>query len=238
MIARLWKIGLLLVAVAVVAAGCGGATPTPVPTPSPAVAPSPTPASDPTVDRTGARDAALAYVLDRYGADAPAAGLAWTEEHAKPEGLVGGEVYRYTAGDWLITISYPVVAPEQTVYTVKMANMATGFVWEGQVDAAGIVIEGEQLMLNAFNVALTHAQSLYADKAPLAGLPWVGERITPADLVGAETYRYTAGDWVATISYPVVPADKMVFNITIQNAITGFSWIGSVDTKGQITEIE
>jgi len=65
----------------------------------------------------------------------------------------------------------------------------------------------------------------------------VAERITPPDLVGSETYRYTAGDWVATITYPVVPPDKMVFNITIQNATTGFVWIGSVDTNGQVIEV-
>jgi hypothetical protein len=251
MIARLWGIGLLLVAVALVAAGCGGATATPtasltavvVQTPAPnstavQVEESPTPAAGPTVDRVGARDAALAYVGDRYGADAPAADLAWTEQYARPAEMVGGEVYRYTAGDWLITISYPVVLPELTVYTVKMANLATGFVWEGQVSAGGQVIEGKQLLLNAFNVALAHVQDQFEGESPPAGLAWVGERITPADLVGAETWRYTAGDWVSTITYPVVPPDQMVFNITIQNPAAGFMWLGSVDTNGQVTEIE
>ena len=56
--------------------------------------------------------------------------------------------------------------------------------------------------------------------------------------VGAEGYRYTAGDWVVTITYPVVQTDKMVFNITIQNPVTGFVWLGSVDTNGQVIEVE
>jgi len=232
------KFCLLLMAGALLAAGCGGATvaPTAAPTMAPTMAPTVAPTSGPTVDRTGARDAALAYVRARYGADAPAADLTWIEQHATPAELVGGEVYQYLAGDWLIAVSYPVVLPELTVYTVKMANAATGFGWEGRVGAAGQVIEGEQLLLNAFDVALTHALDQYGDEAPPAGLPWVGERITPADMVGAETWRYTAGDWVAIISYPVVPADKMVFNITIQNATTGFMWLGSVDTNGQVIE--
>jgi len=119
-----------------------------------------------------------------------------------------------------------------------MANGATGFGWEGQVGAGGQVIEGEQMLLNALNVALTHAVAQYGDEAPPAGLAWVGERITPADMVGSETYRYTAGDWVVTITYPVVPPDKMVFNITIQNATTGVTWMGSVDAYGQVLEVE
>ena len=196
----------------------------------------PAPTAGPTVDRIGARDAVLAYVQARYGADAPAADLTWTEEHARPAEMVGGEAYQYKASDWLITVSYPVVLPEQTVYTIKMANVATGFGWEGQVGPVGQVNEGAQLLLNALDVALTHARALYGDEAPPAGLPWVGEQITPADLVGADTWRYTAGDWVVTITYPVVPADQMVFNITIQNEKTGFMWQGSVDSNGQVTE--
>ena len=238
----------LLLAGALFMSGCRGATvapmaaptvvPTVAPTIAPTTAPTAAPTTGPTVDRTGVRDAALEYVRDRYGADAPAADLTWTEQYAKPAELVGGEVYQYTVGDWLITISYPVVLPELTVYTVKMANLATGFGWEGQVGGDGLVIEGEQQLLNAFGVALAHAWAQYGDEAPPAGLPWVGERVTPPDLVGSETWRYTAGDWVATIIYPVVPADQMVFNITVQNATTAFMWLGSVDTNGQVTEIE
>jgi len=238
----------LLLAGALFISGCRGATvapmaaptvvPTVAPTIAPTTAPTAAPTTGPTVDRTGVRDAALEYVRDRYGADAPAADLTWTEQNAKPAEMVGREVYQYLAGDWLIEVSYPVVLPELTVYTVKMANMVTGFGWEGQVGAGGQVIEGEQLMLNAFNVALTHALALDEDKAPPASLAWVGERTTPADMVGAETYRYTAGDWVVTIAYPVVSADMMVFNITIQNPVTGFVWMGSVDTNGQVVEIQ
>lgn len=88
-----------------------------------------------------ARDAALTYLAEHYDGEAPAAGLAWTEKHTKPEGLVGGESYEYTAGDWVIAISYPVVAPENVVYTIQVSNQATGFRWEGQVDAQAQVAE-------------------------------------------------------------------------------------------------
>jgi len=87
------------------------------------------------------RDAVLAYLAENYGDEAPAAGLAWTEKHTKPEGLVGGESYEYTAGDWVIVVSYPVVAPENVVYTIDVSNQAVGLRWEGQVDAQGQVTE-------------------------------------------------------------------------------------------------
>ena len=89
----------------------------------------------------GARDAVLAYLAENYDSDAPATGLAWTGTHTKPEGLVGGESYEYTGGDWLIAVSYPVVAPENVVYTIAVSNATTGFRWEGQVDAQGQVTE-------------------------------------------------------------------------------------------------
>jgi putative hemolysin len=92
-------------------------------------------------DPVGARDAVLAYLAENYVDGAPAAGLAWTEKHTKPEGLIGGESYEYAAGDWLIVVSYPVVAPENIVYTIQVNNQATGFDWEGQVDAQGQVTE-------------------------------------------------------------------------------------------------
>lgn len=63
-----------------------------------------------------ARDAALTYMAENYAGQAPAAGLAWTEKHTKPEGQVGGESYEYTAGHWVIAVSYPVVAPENSLH--------------------------------------------------------------------------------------------------------------------------
>jgi hypothetical protein len=92
-------------------------------------------------DPVGTRDAVLAYLGENHRDRTGAAGLLWTEKHTKPEGLVGGESYEYTADDWVIAVSYPVVAPENVVYTVTVSNQATGFHWEGQVDAQGQVTE-------------------------------------------------------------------------------------------------
>jgi hypothetical protein len=88
-------------------------------------------------DATGARDVALEHLRQTNGDQAPTSGLEWVEETITPEGLVGGTTLRYTAGDWVVTVSYPVVLPANTVYRVSVSNVTTGFQWDGQVDAQG-----------------------------------------------------------------------------------------------------
>jgi hypothetical protein len=130
---KMMYLGTLLLVSALVISGCNGA--------SAALEPTPAGHSSRPSDPVGARDAALAYLVESYDSEAPVAGLVWTEAHTKPEGLVGGESYEYTSGDWLIAVSYPVVAPENVVYTITVGNATTGFRWEGQVDAQGQVTE-------------------------------------------------------------------------------------------------
>ena len=136
---KMLYLGIFLLASALAIGGCSGA--------NSALEPTPTEQSPRPSDPVGARDTVLAYLAENYGGEAPAAGLVWTETHTKPEGLVGGESYEYTASDWLIAVSYPVVAPENVVYALVVSNATTGFRWEGQVDALGLVTEisfGEQ----------------------------------------------------------------------------------------------
>jgi hypothetical protein len=130
---KMMYLGILLLVSALVISGCNGA--------SSALEPTPAGQSSRPSDPVGARDAALAYLAENYGGEAPVSDLDWIEAHTKPEGLVGGESYEYAAGDWLIAVSYPVVAPENVVYTITVSNATTGFRWEGQVDAQGQVTE-------------------------------------------------------------------------------------------------
>jgi hypothetical protein len=88
-----------------------------------------------------ARDVALAYVSGRYGEQAQTLVLTWTEERTTSEGVVGSEIYQYTAEDWVVTITYPLVAPEAVVYQVVVTNPSTGFRWEGEVNAVLQVTE-------------------------------------------------------------------------------------------------
>jgi len=91
-------------------------------------------------DAAMARDAVLAYIAAHDGPPAPA-GTAWNKENATPGGLVGSTTFRYTAESWTVTVSYAIVAPEYTRYHVQVVDGASGFAWEGEVDATGSVTE-------------------------------------------------------------------------------------------------
>ena len=86
-----------------------------------------------------ARDAALAYLGESYGEEAPALGLVWAEEFIPPEGWAPSGTYPYRAGEWWVTVYDAGVEPE--LYEVFAANETTGFQWEGTVDSEGTVTE-------------------------------------------------------------------------------------------------
>jgi hypothetical protein len=65
--------------------------------------------------------------------------LVWTEQNTTPQDLVGSSSFRYTAGDWSLDVSYPLVNPPETIYQIAVSNPKTGFGWQGQVDAQGQV---------------------------------------------------------------------------------------------------
>ena len=92
-----------------------------------------------------ARDAALIYVAGQYDQSVPAPGSAWQqtalEESMAPEGSPGVIAYRFTAGDWAVTVSCPIGMSGPTVYAVTLSNHVTGFEWEGAVDNSGQVAE-------------------------------------------------------------------------------------------------
>ena len=151
---KLYIVGLALILSAVIVSGCVPATaqPTEVPTTAPTEAATAQPTEVPTTtpmevaeeapeEVQAARDVALAFISGRYSERAPALGLTWTEEDITPEGLVGSVTYQYTAEDWVVTITYPIVPPEQIVYQVAVANPAPRFQWVGAGNAVVQVTE-------------------------------------------------------------------------------------------------
>jgi hypothetical protein len=93
---------------------------------------------------TAARDAAMAFISQNYAiwsTEAPAPELSWVEESLTAEGLVGATTYRYTAEGWMVTVSFPLVAPDATIYQIAVLNVVSGFEWAGEVDARGEVTE-------------------------------------------------------------------------------------------------
>jgi hypothetical protein len=112
----------------------------------PTAAPDPA-ESEPVVkpsDPAMALDAALAFLREEYGSDAPAAGIAWQAKDATPGGLVGSNTTVYTAEGWTVTILTPVVNPVDVVYQVTVDNETSGFHWAGKVDATGHVMTLEE----------------------------------------------------------------------------------------------
>jgi len=124
---RLPVLGVALV-VGLLIAGCGRQTATPAPTP----------VSDP----AAARDAALAYVAAKYGRQTPPPDAIWTvEKKLTPEGMVGVPTNLYTAGDWVVRVTWPVSENWTFFYTLKIENRAAGFLWEGEITPDGQVTE-------------------------------------------------------------------------------------------------
>lgn len=93
------------------------------------------------VFQAAARDAALEYLREVYPEGAPAGNLTWNVENITQEGLVGSSTFQYTAEDWVIILTAPVVAPEAVIYHVQIMNDVLPFHWEGEVDADGKVTE-------------------------------------------------------------------------------------------------
>lgn len=217
-------VSVLVMALALTAVGCGSVPPG-----------EDTSAAQAPTEVQGARDAAVTFVREHFE-EAPAESLSWVEEKLTPEGLVGGEEWQYTAGDWTVKVSYGVVAPEWTVYHVAVSNESTGFEWEGRVDGSGRAPEAPENALVARDQALFYVSEQHGQSGLGAGLAWQEERLTPENIVGGETYQYTAGDWVVTVAYPVVLPENTIYTISITNQSTGFQWEGEIDGQGVLTE--
>nr|NIN70193.1 hypothetical protein [Anaerolineae bacterium]NIO00370.1 hypothetical protein [Anaerolineae bacterium]NIQ83141.1 hypothetical protein [Anaerolineae bacterium] len=183
-----------------------------------------------------ARDAALAYVREHFEG-APAESLPWVEERLTPEDVPGGATWGYTADGWMVTVSYAVLPPEWTVYRVAVSQEATGFRWEGRVDASGRVPEGPERMLVARDAALGFVTEQYAQQGLGSGLAWQEERLVSKGIVGVESYQYSTGDWVVTVSYPVLALDQTVYEVSVVNQNAGFHWEAEVDAQGRVAEL-
>ncbi len=132
-------LGILLILCTLIVSGCGSPAGQSITQMS--EVPTET-AVEPTEGVQVARDAALRYIFEQYGEQVyPPPGMDWVEENITSEGLVGSTTYRFTASDLMITVSFPLVAPDATIYQVLIDNTATGFRWEGEVDASGQVTD-------------------------------------------------------------------------------------------------
>lgn len=86
-----------------------------------------------------ARDTALFYLREIYGESIPPGDTVWTLTQMPSDGLVGASNFRFESLGWTVVITFPIVLPEETIYTIELFNSTSGFHWQGQVDAQGNV---------------------------------------------------------------------------------------------------
>jgi len=92
-------------------------------------------------DAAEARQAALTYLQGKAVTDAPNVDTKWQESDKTPPGLVGAANKYYTSDEWAVSVSYPVVLPDLTVYRVMIISVKFGWHWKGEVKADGTVTE-------------------------------------------------------------------------------------------------
>lgn len=102
------------------------------------------PTSGPDADMPSAlfvREAVLAHIAARVPVFDSLNGLSWIEEIITPAGLVGSSTFQYTASPWMITVTFPIVAPEATIYQAEVTNQEAGFFCQVEVNAFGDITE-------------------------------------------------------------------------------------------------
>jgi hypothetical protein len=189
-----------------------------------------------------ARDIALGYVAEHYDAQPPASGLTWAEERSIPEVWTGAGTCDYAVEDWLVQVYFPMMPSETVVYLVIIANQATGFHWEGHVDAAGRVEEPLARVLTARDAALAYVREHYGKQAPRLRLRWTADYAgvpVPEGPWGAGTFQstYVAKQWAIYVSYQLLDPEPDVYEVGVSNPATQFHWQGQVDAAGQVTEV-
>ncbi len=135
--ARASTISLVLISGILIVSGCspvmaglpGGGTVVPAEAPSHAG------------DPVWVRDEVLIYLAERYPERAPGSDVTWAEENVTEEDLLGSSTVQYTSGGWVVTVTYPIVAPEDIIYEITVSNGTSGLSWRGKVAAEGTVTE-------------------------------------------------------------------------------------------------
>ncbi len=86
------------------------------------------------------RDQVLTYLSDSLGPEALGPlPPEWQVENTTPTGLLGVTRMEHRGGDLIVVISYPVVPPDQVLYTVEVIRIGTDLHWTGEVTAEGVI---------------------------------------------------------------------------------------------------
>jgi hypothetical protein len=159
-----------------------------------------------------ARQAALDFLQDNFGSYAPPSGANWVGGELSSDGLVGSTRFQYTAAGWVVTVSYPLVAPQATLYTVDAVCGALGFSWQGLVDTSGKVATVNMVVKEPSATpdpedaehTPTPDQVRYQDDIFKLALAypedWTLTEV-PTGSSGAKTLKFTWGNWMLLVHY-------------------------------------
>jgi hypothetical protein len=86
-----------------------------------------------------ASETAIEFVRTTYGEMAPSPNLIWVRDEELTTKRVGFSQFQYFSEDWVIQVSFNLVAPADTIYTVAVQSESSVFFWKGLVDAYGQV---------------------------------------------------------------------------------------------------
>lgn len=117
------------------------------------------------------RDEVIEYLREDVREDVPAENVTWQMRDTTSEGLVGQTTIEFTTSDyWEVTISYPVVAPENVVYDVLVTNHKSGWNWQGEVRPDGGITEtGQEKPEGALTAAELLSKPIYDTEVSIYG---------------------------------------------------------------------
>ncbi len=96
----------------------------------------------PVENAADARDAAIDYLREHNGLNAPGEDVEWQETDTTPQGVAGAACREFISGEWTVVVSYPVLPLELTVYqVVVLSSIEPPRQWEGSVNPDGSVTE-------------------------------------------------------------------------------------------------
>jgi hypothetical protein len=76
-----------------------------------------------------ARDAAISYIISRYGLNVEAP-ISWTVVDTTPQGLLGYQTLQYTSGDWRVVVKHGLTLTP--IYSISIQHTGEyGFTWTG-----------------------------------------------------------------------------------------------------------
>jgi len=182
------------------------------------------------------RDYTLLYLRAVLQMDVPdPLALAWTGGRETPEGILGGEYYVYRAESTVVAISFPVVLPENTIYTTRV-EVKGETVWEGRLHRR-LFLESVQPPQNGFKTIYEYYGGVGIFEKSIHVIATSQDPTTLAEqyetmndywrwLREKETLKASSKDFISII---ISRGDYPTGGYTIQ--VKSFSWLESCPVK-------